>query len=139
MTATSFALTTITLGVTLLRTGDAVGGLKVAGEQISAAGNARVSRCIGSTGFVKSHSPISERNDSPGVQALSQNKSQITPQQRSVVFLPVQACELCDSLVAAYKRSCCFVYVTVHLGHKSLHNLRSLLCMLESCSIKHSK
>jgi hypothetical protein len=73
MTATSLALTIIAFGVTLLGAGDAVSGLKLAGERISAAGNAVVSRFIQSTGYVTSQNHTSERNDRPSVQALSQN------------------------------------------------------------------
>jgi hypothetical protein len=76
MTSASLALTVIAFGVTLLGAGDAISGLKLAGERISAAGNAVVSRFIGSTGYVTSQNHTSERNDRPSVQALSQNESQ---------------------------------------------------------------
>jgi hypothetical protein len=57
-----------------------------------------------------------------------------------VVFLPVQTCEHCHSLVAAYKHSCCIVHAIMLLSHKSVNNLRSLLCMLDITfpgSLKH--
>jgi hypothetical protein len=70
MTATSLALTIITLGITILGAGDTLSGLALAGKRISAAGNAVVSKVLGS---VKLHREKLERKVWPDAQALNEN------------------------------------------------------------------
>jgi hypothetical protein len=73
MTSASLATAIIAFGVTILGAGDTVGGLKVAGRRLSAAGNAVVFQVFGSTNVLKSLSHRSERKDWPGVQVLNED------------------------------------------------------------------
>jgi hypothetical protein len=73
MTSASLALAIITFGITMLGAGDTLGGLRLAGKRLSAAGNAIVFKVFGSTKVLKSLSPRSDRKDWLGVQALNEN------------------------------------------------------------------
>jgi hypothetical protein len=64
MTSMSLAFTFITFGITMLGSGDAINGLKVARTQISVAGHAVISRVSTAGSSVSSHvGPASERHD----------------------------------------------------------------------------